>query len=424
MSLGQKQIPLWLLLGLCVSGTTWLYVHRILGPWADARDRQENGIQTQMGDLYPRWLGTRDLLHYGRNPYGSEVSHEIQTGFYGHPITPEETAKRVVDEQRFAYPIYVVFLMAPAVDADFANVQFWAPFVLGFFAALSVVLCVGLLQWRLPLSTVLALILFSLSSPQIVQGLRHQQLAVVVACLLVAGAWCVNKDYLATAGVLLAVSTIKPQMALLPLLWFLLWAAGEFRARWRLVAGFGLTMAALIGAGELILPGWLGYFFAGIAAYRRYFPTTSLLRLLLGNILGTAISAVIILWLLVFAWRNRKAAGDSRQFTLVLTAFLIAAVLTFPLFSPFNQAMLILPAFLLLRDWALLPRLSRLTFVASVTYPWIAAAVLLLFRAQLNPASSWPLLPSFVVSFVPLILPLLLLTRHVPIADVARSTQR
>ena len=415
-SLAQKRIPLWFLLSLCVSATAWLYVHQILIPWADAKDLQKSGLKAQMWDLYPRWVGARELLLNGRNPYGPEVSHEIQIGFYGHPVTPEEAAQHV-DEQRFAYPLYVVFLMAPTIHADFATVQFWAPYVLALFAGLTVLLSLGLLEWHLPWTTTAALVLFTLSSPQVIQGMRHQQLALVAACLLTSGAWCVHKGYLATAGVLLAFSTIKPQMALLPLLWFVLWVVGEWRARWRVLAGFGVTMTSLIGAAELLLPGWLGYFFAGMTAYRKYFPTTSLLRLLLGDTAGIVLSAVIVVCLLIFGWRSRKVAGDSRLFSFVVAAFLMATVLTFPLFTPFNQALLILPALLVLREWATLPRLSRRTFIAAFSWPWIASLVLLLWRPPLNPASRIPLLPALVASFVPLLLPLLLFTRG-EIADV------
>jgi hypothetical protein len=417
MSPRQRQIPIWFLLSLCVVATTWLYVHQILIPWADGKDLQQGGLKAQMWDLYPRWVGARELLLHGRNPYGAEVSHEIQISFYGHAVTAEETAQHVVDEQRFAYPLYVVFLMAPTIYADFATVQFWAPFVLGLFAALTVAFSVGILRWQLPWTTTAALILFTLCSPQIVQGIRHQQLALVVAFLLTAGAWCVHKGYLVTAGALLAFGTIKPQMALLPVVWFILWAVGGWRTRWRLVAGFGVALTALIEAGELLLPGWLGYFFAGMAAYRKYFPTTSLLRLLLGDRLGIIVSVIIVIWLLRFGWRQRRVAGNSLQFTIVVGWFLMVTVLTFPLFTPFNQALLILPALLVLHEWKALSRLSRLTFISIVSWPWITSSLLLLLGPHLNPASQIPLLPAFVATFVPLLLPLLLFTRREP-ADV------
>ncbi len=306
-----KHIPVLFVLSLFVGATAWLYVHQILGPWADAKDLQKGGLKEQMGDLYPRWVGARELLLNGRNPYSAEVSHEIQMAYYGHIVTADEASRRVVDEQRFVYPVYVVFLMAPTIYTDFAKVQFWAPFVLGTFAGLSVVFSAGLLDWQIPWTTAVALIVLVVSSPQIVQGMRHQQLALLVGCLLMAGAWLVHKGHLGSAGVVLAFSTIKPQMALLPLVWFVFWWAGEWRARWRLGLGFGGTLSLLVGAGELLVPGWLGDFVGAMAAYRRYFPTTSLPRLLLGDTLGIAVSFVIVAWLLIFGWKHRKTGGDS-----------------------------------------------------------------------------------------------------------------
>lgn len=369
-----------------------------------------------MGDLYPRWVGARELLLNRRNPYGSEVSHEIQMAYYGHIVSAEDAARHV-DEQRFAYPIYVVFLMAPTIHTDFAEIKFWAPFVLGMFAALSVALSVDLLNWHLPWTTTTALMLFALSSPQIAQGMLHQQLALVVACLLTAGAWCVHKGYLVMAGALVAFSTIKPQMALLPLIWFLLWAAGEWRGRWRLLLSFGVTLALLIGGGEFLLPGWLGDFVAAMEEYRKYFPTTSLPRLLLGDSLGIAVSLVIVVWLLSFAWKNRKSSGDSRQFVLVFAAFLMGTVLAFPLFTPFNQALLILPTVLVVREWRAFSRLARLTFVAIMFWPWITSLALLLLRPPVDPASRLPLLPAFAASFLPLLLPVFVATRRKIVDD-------
>jgi uncharacterized membrane protein len=413
---------LWLVLSLCVSGTTWLYVHRILEPWTNYVRIGKGVVIAEMGDLYSPWVGTRELLLHRRNPYGPEVSHEIQTVFYGHAINQSygESGAFIINEQRFAYPVYETFLMAPLVCANFADVQRWAPVVLALLTTLNVLLCLGILHWRPPWEAVAGMVLLTLCSPQIVQGMRHEQLAMVVGCTLTASAWCVGRSCLATAGVLLALSTIKPQMALLPLCWFLIWALADCPKRWRMLAGFLATLAALVGAGELILPGWLGYFLAGVSAYRRYAPTSSLLRVALGDTLGEILGGLIAIGLLIFAWRNRKVGGDSRQFASTLAAFYMGAVAAFPLFTPFNQVMLILPAILLLRDWKTLPGLSRLVFILIIGWPWIASLFLLLFPPRLNSPTQMPLLPSFLVSFVPVMLPLLLMARRGTCADLER----
>ena len=405
---------IWLLLSFCVAGISWLYVHRILGPWSGYVRLQQGFVITQISDLYSPWVGTRELLLRRRNPYGPEISHEIQMVFYGHIInqTYEKPRAELADEQRFAYPVYEVFLTAPFVYADFAEVQRWAPFALGALIAMTILFCRSILGWRLRWEATAAIVLFTVSSPQIVQGLRLQQLASVEGFLLVAAAWSVSRNHLATAGVLLAVSTVKPQMALLPLCWFAIWSAGDLHKRWRLPAAFITTLAALIAAGELLLPGWPKYFLAGLAAYRKYALPTSWLRMALGDIAGEIAGGLLVLVLLIFAWRRRETATDSRQFASVLAAFFMVDLLAFPLFTPFNQVLLILPAMLLLQEWKALSKFSQLVFVIGVSWPWVMSAVLLLFPPHLNSPGQLPLLPSFLMPFAPLILPLLLMTRR------------
>ena len=413
------RVRLWLLLSIFAAGISSLYVHRILGPWSSHSRLEKGFVIAQISDLYSPWLGTRELLLRRRNPYGPEVSHEIQIFFYGHVIdqTDARPGIQLVNEQRFAYPIYEVFITAPFVYADFADVQRWATFALGSLIALNILFCLSLLHWHLRWEAVAAMVLFVLSSPQIVQGLRLQQLATVEACLLIAGAWCVSGNHLTTAGALFAFSTIKPQMGLLPLCWFAVWAAGDWRRRWRLPASFIATLAALFAAGELLLPGWIGFFLAGLAAYRRYALPSSVLRVALGDRAGEVLGGLIILAILVFAWRNRHVRGDSPQFVFILAAFFMATVLAFPLFTAFNQVLLILPAMLLIQDWKSLPRFSRLVLMVSVSWPWIVSLVLLLLlRARLDSSNRLPLLPSVLVSFFPLLLPLLLMSRRGEIA--------
>jgi hypothetical protein len=408
------KIRLWLVLSLLVSGVTWLYGSRILKPWNDYIGTRDGSLKAQMWDLYPRWVGTRELLLNGRNPYGPEVSHEIQMAFYGHIITQDyrDTSRKIVDEQRFAYPVYVIFLMAPTIYLDFAEIQRWAPTVLALFAALSVPLCLDFLGWHLRGEAIAAITLFTISSPQIVQGMRHQQLSIVVGLFLIAGAWCLRRSHLLAAGALLAWSTIKPQMALFPLCFFLIWVIGDWHRRWKLLAGFLATLVALIGVGEWLLPGWIGYFIEGAMAYRHYFPATSLLRMMLGEIFGELIAAMIVAALLVLAWRNRRSTADSREFINGFAGFLIGTILVFPLFIPFNQVLLILPAMLVVQDWKYLSRFSRITFAFCVSWPWIASSAMLIFPPRLDSPKEWPLLPLLLVSFFPLLLPVALMSRR------------
>lgn len=417
---------LWLVLAVATTTVSWAYMHRVLLPWEYFVNVQHGPLKQQMGDLYPRWVGTRELLLNGRNPYSKEVSHEIQMAFYGHPVDqtydqtyyqthdqPHDKPSQILDEQRFAYPLYVVLLLAPTVHADFATLQTWAPVLLALLTAISVWIWLHVARWRPPPLVVAALVLFVLSSPQLAQGLRLRQFSLFVAFLLALASWCVTRERYSIAGILLALSTIKPQMMALCLLWLLLWSTGDWKKRWPLPAGFGIALLALAGAAELQLPRWPRYFFEGLDAYRRYVPgATSPLRLVLGDWAGLALSGLLCTALLTFAWRRRSVAADSPEFVQALALFFIASTLILPLLTPFNHVLLLLPVVILLRDWTRLPHLGRSAFAALVAWPWIASLALLAHPPQLDSIARLPLLPLAPALAFPFLVSGLMFTRR------------
>lgn len=394
---------LWLILALLASVISWSYMHRILLPWEQYVNVTRGQLQKQMGDLYPRWVGTRELLLHGRDPYGEEVSHEIQIGFYGHPIEQSynRPASEILDEQRFVYPLYVVLLLAPTVHMDFAQLEAWAPFVFAGLTVASIWLWLGVMRWRPPPLVAISTVLFVVASPQIVQGLRLRQFGLLVAFLIALASWCVVRQRLFTAGVLLALSTIKPQMVVLCIAWFLLWGLGEWRKRWPLLAGFGAALGALGGAGEILLPDWPREFLSGLEAYRHYFPTTSPLRLLLGDWAGGMLSVLVVVALLAYAWRTRHCSAESADFVHALALFVIATSLVLPLLTPFNQVLVLLPALMIVRDWERFPRAGRIAFSALAAWPWIVSLIFLIHPPSVQSMSRLPLLPSLLALLFP-----------------------
>ena len=388
-------------------------MHRVLLPWEHYVNVERGPVKEQMGDLYPRWVGTRELLLRGLNPYGAEVSREIQIGFYGRPIQQSYAKPRfeIIDEQRFAYPVYVVFLLAPTVHADFEVLQQWAPVVLAALMAGTVLLWLAVLCWRPPPWLVFALVLIILSSPQIAQGLRLRQFGLLVAFFIALAGWCVTRNRLLIAGVLLALATIKPQMVALCLLWFFIWSLGEWKQRWRLAVGFAVTLGVLAAAGAILVPCWVTYFLEGLEAYRRYFPTTSPVRLILGNWMGGILSILGVGVLLGYAWKRRGVAPESPEFAEALSLFLIATTLVLPLLAPYNQVLLLLPVLMVVRDWGMLPRWGRAGFSALLAWPYVSAVVLSVHLPQLNSLQRTPLLPSALVLLVPFFVPLLIWAR-------------
>lgn len=412
----QTRHGLWLLLSLLAAVTSWLYMNRVLAPWEHYFHVEAGTMKAALGDLYTPWFGTRELLLHGKNPYGPEVTHEIQMAFYGHDViqASASTAKSI-DEQRFAYPLFLVFLLAPTIGTGFDTLQAAAPAVLALAVAGSVWLWLSFLRWPRSAITAWAAVLFILASPEIAQGLRLRQLGLIVAFLFALGTWLVGRNYLVLGGAVFALSAFKPQMVVLPLSWLMLWSIGDLPKRWRLLASFSVALALLVGAGELVLPGWPRDFIRGLVAYRRYGPVTTLLQLPLGNRLGVVVAAVLVTGLLGWGWNNRKRGADSPEFMLTLSAFLIVAALALPLMTPFNQVLLILPVLVVVRDWAKLPLAARIIFAVTVGWPWIVSLALLAWPPDLKSLHPVPLLPSAIVLFLPFLLPILLMARRTPI---------
>ena len=406
MNRWRKQI-LWLLLSLTAAAVSWTYMHRVLLPW-DEYVNVSRGIVAQMGDLYPRWVGARELLLSGKNPYGAEVSHEIQMGFYGHPIEQryDQPQSKIVDEQRFAYPIYVVFLLAPAVHMEFQRVDAWAPVILAGLSVASIWLWLGVAGWRLPLALSLSMAVLFTCSPQIAQGLRLRQLALLMGFLLALASWCIGRGKLFLAGLVLSLATLKPQMLSLCLLWFPIWSLGDWKRRWQLVAGLIVGLSTLVASGWMLLPGWPRYFFQGLVAYHRYYPTTSPLRAVLGDWLGGAVSLILVAILFSVACRRRQSAGNSDDFVTVLSFFLMTTCLVLPIIAPYNHVLLILPAIMIFQQWNVLPRWGRGILSILIAWPWVAQAVLLIHPPSTESLVQTPLLPFVLMLSFPFVVPL------------------
>src|SRR5215470_13087615 len=172
-----------IILSVFLTAATWLYVDRVLIPHQKAESALRGIPRGNLSDLYPRWLGSRELLVHHRDPYSGDLTREIQAGYYGRPLDRALT-NDPTDQQAFAYPVYVAFLLSPTIAMPFSEVQTWFRWILGGLMMASVPLWLRVLRWRLsPLAT-LALALFVFSTFPIVQGIKLQQLSLLVAPLI------------------------------------------------------------------------------------------------------------------------------------------------------------------------------------------------------------------------------------------------
>jgi hypothetical protein len=391
------------MLALLAAVSMWFYVDRILVGFqvADAAARERP--RGNLSDLYPRWLGARELLLNHRNPYGDDITIEIQKGYYGRALDPSRP-NDPKDQQGFAYPVYVVFLLAPFVGFPFHSVQLVFYWTLIALTAISVWLWLRALRWRLPMLAGATCVALTLGSFAAVQGIKLQQLSLLVAALLAGAAACVGSGFLFCGGVLLAAATIKPQLAWPLVAWLVVWALSDWRRRRRFLFGFGLAMVLLLAGAEIILPGWSRMFAHALGQYHRYTQNQSVL-LVPWEYSGILIVAAV-LGCAFYLWRLRGEPSEAEKFGLATSLVLALTVLVVPMYAPYNQVLLLPAILVLVRDRTLFRSRSRgvrflyLTAVFALAWQWIAslslcAAYLLGWRAWALSAWKVPFFATF-----------------------------
>jgi Glycosyltransferase family 87 len=294
-------------------------------------------------DLYSPWYGTRQALFNGRNPYSAEVGREIQVGFYGHPLTPG--ANR--DEQRFAYPLFTVFLLSPLAFFSFPTVNV-VGFILLLLACLGVAWAsVVFVGWPLDWKGRAFVVLAGLTTGAVLRVLRFEQLAALAALFLICGFLAARASRYVLAGALLALSTIKPQFAVLPIAWAFIWALSDWRNRKRLIQTFVVAFGALIVAAEVLLPGWIPDFVAQAEAYTRYAGDDSFLTLLAGKWIGAFCGIALAVAVAWFAWTQRKAGSETRGFELATAAVVALPAFVMPTMAAQHNQILLFPLVLI-----------------------------------------------------------------------------
>jgi hypothetical protein len=384
------QHPFWLLLAaaLCAAAM-WIYANRVLIPYQVSDANAQGRPRGNLSDLYPRWIGARELLLDGRDPYSAEVSREIQAGYYGRPLDPARPGDPR-DEQGFAYPVYVVFLLAPTTGFRFAIVQrgfFWILLVL---TSASVLLWLRVLRWPATLWTQISLLALTLGSVAVMQGLKLQQMSLLVAGVVAIAIVLLASDHAAVAGFLLAWASIKPQLVVLLLAWLAIWTVADWRRRYRFAAPFLLTMAVLCAASEWYLPHWIPRFWHAIHEYQRYTGSMSVMDTLIGTPSmrfpwSWALELLTFAAMMGVCWRERRQAANTASFAFTVSLVLATTVLLIPTCAPYNQVLLIPAVLVLVKEREMIWQRSaanRALFAITaglILWPWISSMVLVGF---------------------------------------------
>ncbi|MDQ7024578.1 MAG: glycosyltransferase family 87 protein [Anaerolineae bacterium] len=215
-----------------------------------------------LNDFLSRWEGARSYWVDGLNPYSEEASLNIQRAIYGRPSAELE------DPGFFAYPFYTVFLLLPIVGISYA----WASAIWMVLLEASLIIALIMLfdhfQWK-PAPLVLGgLILFTLLSYFPARGLILGQPGLLVYLLEVGVIWALGRKHDKTAGVLLALSTLKPQMGYLIVPLLGLW--GIRQKHWQFVISSIVSFVVLMIASFAFQPSWLNDWLGQVGLYTGY----------------------------------------------------------------------------------------------------------------------------------------------------------
>lgn len=313
---------------------------------------------TSGNDFFVRWLGGREYLLHGTNPFDQSVAEKAQMSMFGRLTTPEDK-----DEAYFAYPLYTFYFFWPLSLISYPWAQAIWMTLLQIMLMGATLLAIQLSGWRPPRwlfwMTFVWGILFYNGARAIILG----QFSILVALALFLALWSIDRRYDGWAGVLLSFTTIKPQMVFMVLLFLLGWAL--FQQRWRLIASFLVSMLILMASSMLLVPTWPYDFVRNAIAYSDYVAFGTPLENLLHYFFPAQVAAPLTLILSIlffllllpgwwFAWRNRQGGYTWS----IMSTLIVGSLITFRSATT-NQVILYLPLFFFFRRLAQSSRLNE-----------------------------------------------------------------
>lgn len=287
--------------------------------WANYRFALQN---PGGNDFIPRWIGTRSFIADRASPYSDQTTAEIQKFFYGRSAIGAE------DLQLFVYPHYSMTVFAPfALVEDYPLAR--SLWMTTLEVSLIGIAFIGLAitGWRPPLLIFAILLLFSVGWYHGLRPVINGNASVLVALFITLGFLFIKTGQDRTAGIFLALSTIKPQMVILFIPLVLLWVISN--QRWKLLKAFSVSMAILIGGSMLIEPDWIVKNLQQVLFYPQYTePGTPALifslwwpdsGIILGRMLTGTLTIVLILEFVAVWGKDFRGFYWAGCITLVIT---------------------------------------------------------------------------------------------------------
>jgi hypothetical protein len=296
-------------------------------------------------DFLVPWLGARTFLQYGDSPYSEPAAQRTQIIYYGRLAAPGQDPLALwlpFPVELFYFPIALVndYVLARAI---------WMTCLEIALIALAI-LSLRLAGWK-PRRVILPVILlFPLLWVYGAHSLESGSAAGFVALALAGFLLALRAENDELAGgllVLLVSSTRFTGILAFFIFWWII-----YQHRWRVLWGFLMALAVLLGLAFLFLPGWFLPFLSGLLSHFSYDPGLTSTGIfaswspVVGQRLGWVLAAVMLL-VLFFEWGN-TLGKDFRAFLwMVCLTVSVTPLLGIPM-APKEYTILILPLMLFL----------------------------------------------------------------------------
>jgi len=299
-----------LLLGLLLAGLTWAnYQFAARSPGGN--------------DFLTRWVAANAWVREGINPYAPQVSLRAQEMIYGRPADPVSGE----DVANFAYPLPAMVFFAPFGLLPYTAARAVWMTILEISLPILVIIGARLARWNPPTAILGLLMLFSVLWYHGFRAVVVGQFAVVEALLLAAALLAIQRKQDWLAGLLLALTVAKPQMAFLLAPFAVIWAASH-RRWWVVVSSLGF-LALLLGASLLLIPDWPVLWLRQLTEYPPYTDIGSPVSIIASLSppaqvwIDRILTGLLVLYLL-WEWGQALGRGDrsflwAAQLTLVIT---------------------------------------------------------------------------------------------------------
>ena len=307
MSNKRPSLPIFIFAGalvLAIIGLTWINIRFV--------EQNPGG-----NDFLARWMGARMWVVEGINPYAPEVSLSSQTWIYGRAVDLESGE----DIAHFVYPLHSMVFFAPFAVLDFPLARaVWTTLIQLSLMALPI-LSFRIARWRAKPLVVVGLILFSLLWYHGMRTINVGQFAGINAAMIALAILLILERRDGPAGVILALTTVKPQMVFLLMPYIVIWA--WFNRRYRLFWTTVGTTLGLVIFFLLFIPSWPLDMLSQILGYPSYTSIGSPLSIvaqaspIAPDALNAVLHALAFIYLAII-WVKSFREGSPERFVWVI----------------------------------------------------------------------------------------------------------